>query len=124
MRWLYKQTAVWERDHTVSQINPSAGIEFDDKDSIPDRFAKVWRTIIDNRHNTLTAAQMKTAVEQFATIPLGRQVREEYNHSLMAPITEEGGQIAVAALHRHKAAGEDGMNNDFYIDLELGFQHN
>lgn len=34
----------------------------------------------------------------------------------MAPITEDDFLSAVAGLQRQKSGGEDGLNNDFYLD--------
>lgn len=47
-------------------------------------------------------------------IPEARRLKPEQNIGLMAEITEEGVIQSIADLNRHKAAGGDGLNNDFF----------
>ncbi|ETN14222.1 hypothetical protein PPTG_07856 [Phytophthora nicotianae INRA-310] len=51
VRWLFKETAVWERDQTVSQILPPPNLKFDPDMPIQERFSKVWKQITGKRHS-------------------------------------------------------------------------
>lgn len=59
---------------------------------------------------------MQTAIKELVTVPHEWRVREEDNKRYMAPVTEDDLLAVVAALQRHKASAEDGINNDFYLD--------
>ncbi|EGZ30441.1 hypothetical protein PHYSODRAFT_411873, partial [Phytophthora sojae] len=119
IRWLFKRTAVWERDQTVSTIQAPSGKTFDESLAIPERFSRVWATIMGQRYSCLTPQQMEAALKAFATVPLERRVQLEDNKRLLVPITEDDLLAAVADLQRNKAGGEDGLNNDFYLDLAV-----
>ncbi|OWZ17931.1 RxLR effector protein [Phytophthora megakarya] len=144
IRWLFKRTAIWERDQTVSHIQAPPDTHFDedlpiperfsqvwskllgkrhsnthfDEDlPIPERFSQVWSKLLGKRHSKLDAVEMKNAVAEFAVVPPERKVREQDNKQLMAPIAEDDLLAAIKELERHKAGGEDGLNNDFSKDL-------
>ena len=59
---------------------------------------------------------MRQAFEAFVTIPANRKMTLIENSSLLQPICLDDVVAAIAGLHRHKAAGPDGLNNDFYKD--------
>lgn len=53
-----------------------------------------------------------------ATIPIDRRVTAANNSALTAEMDVEDVLEAIAALNREKAAGPDGLNNDFYKDVQ------
>lgn len=117
IRWLFKKTAVWERDQSVSRILPPQGEHFGETLQIPERFSRVGAPIMRERHSKLDPEEMERAVAKFAVIPDERKVRAEDNQQLLAEITEADLLAAAKALEHRKAVDEDGLNNDFYRDL-------
>lgn len=117
MRLKFKRWSNWERDQTVTNIRASNGPEFPAITSILDRFAIEWSAIQGQRHSDFTGEdELRAALHDFVEIPECRKVRPEDNDFLMAEITTTEIAEAIESLSRHKATGEDGLNNDFYKD--------
>ncbi|OWZ07213.1 RxLR effector protein [Phytophthora megakarya] len=72
------------------------------------------------RHSELSPADMAIHLGKFVQIPKNRRVQTSENSLLMGPISEEEVLDAIKGLQRNKAGGEDGLNNDFYLDCAEG----
>ena len=74
------------------------------------------RLILGRSHNLLPGDILQYEFQALATIPAGRKLKQTDNDSLLRPVHLSEIIAATAGLHRHKAAGMYGFNNDFYID--------
>ena len=61
---------------------------------------------------------MRQAFEEFVTITAARKLTSVHNMSLLHPLSLAKVDTAITGLNRHKAAGPDGLNNDFYKDYQ------
>ena len=57
---------------------------------------------------------MLQAFEEFFTIPAARKLTSVHDKSLLQPVSLAEVVTVITGLNRHKAAGPDGINNDFY----------
>lgn len=114
LRWLYKNTSVREKDQTVSQIIVPNGSEVHPGTTIPDNFAIVWRRILGVEHREVLLSDLERKVAELFTISNTRQVSAEQNKILLAQIVESEILAAIKRLDRCKAAGSDGLNNDYF----------
>ncbi|GMF48220.1 unnamed protein product [Phytophthora fragariaefolia] len=113
VRWRFRRTAIWERDQRVTAI------------SAPPSKTSLNRPVV-CQHLGATVQQEPqihtnpgtgSSHRQIVRIPPDRKVSHSNNELLMAEIDEAELTQAVRSLQRHKVAGPDGLNNDFYKDL-------
>ncbi|OWZ18662.1 hypothetical protein PHMEG_0007213 [Phytophthora megakarya] len=117
VRWLFKKTAIWEHEQTISSNDPPIGMTFKEDDTIPVRFAKVREPIMRRQTQSGQPRSNANSGRVVRHGPVERKVSKQDNYRLMVPISEDDLLEAVAELQRHKAAGVDGLNNGFYLDL-------
>jgi hypothetical protein len=116
LRWRFKRISNWEKDQTIEEIQQINGSPFTRAMSISNCFASEWRTIFGAIHNALAGDELEREFDDFVSIPPERRLSDAQNADLIQPITSEEVIQAIAALSRHKAAGGDGLNNDFFKD--------
>ena len=121
LRWSFKRVADWERDQTVSCVDNLYGDAFDRNMSVAAKFASEWSPILGCVHRTASLPDLRMKINAFATIPAERRLSVSANHALMADFSEGDVLHAIMALSRHKSAGPDGLNNDFYKDTSALF---
>jgi len=112
LRWNFKRISTWEKDKSIAEIQQLHGAPFTRDMTTSDCFASEWKPIFGIIHNALAGAELENEFDKFVHIPLARRLSSEQNSCLMQPIKTEVIQ-AIVALSRHKAAGGDGLNNDF-----------
>jgi hypothetical protein len=117
LRWSFKRVSNWEKDQTVTAIHHHHGDPFPREMSIANRFVSEWKTVLGKVHNEYSGDELEREFDKFVHIPRSRRVSAEQNDDLMKPITEEEVIEAIAALNS-KAAGADGLNNDFFKDAQ------
>ena len=115
-RWSFKRVAYWERDQTVSRVDRLYGYAFDRNMSVAAKFASEWSPILGCVHRTVSLTDLRRKIRAFATIPAERRLSYLTNHALMVNFSEGDVLQALSDLSRHKSAGPDGLNNDFYKD--------
>lgn len=81
-----------------------------------DKFASEWSPLLSSIHRQVPLEELPAAFKAFVKIPEERFLTANDNQDLLADFTESEVLEAVAALSRQKAAGPDGLNNDFYKD--------
>ncbi|OWZ11839.1 Reverse transcriptase precursor [Phytophthora megakarya] len=118
VRRRFRRVSVWERDQTVSRILPTPGTVFAPESSIADKFAQEWNDIQGRSHRTVPLHDLTCRLDEFAIVPTERRVTDEHNAALTAAMDVYEVVESIRALNREKAAGPDGLNNDFYIDME------
>jgi hypothetical protein len=80
------------------------------------KFSTEWLPILGEVHSSIADTELERELDAFVTIPEDRQLKAEHNTAMLHEITPQEVIRAVASLNRHKAAGPDGLNNDFYKD--------
>ncbi|KAF1323645.1 Rxlr effector protein, partial [Globisporangium splendens] len=120
VRHFFRRIANWQRDQTISRLEPTPGRYHSPNASLADIMGAEWHQITGQSHAAVPPQKAEQRFDALVYIPETRKVTEEQNQDLMAPITEKEVREAIAALHRHKAGGVDSLNNDFYKDCEDG----
>jgi hypothetical protein len=69
-------------------------------------------------HNSVHGVELEQRFDAFVPIPEKRKLSNQDNSLLMQVITTDEFIRAIAALNRHRAAGPDGLNNDFFNDTQ------
>uniref|UniRef100_A0AAV1U726 Uncharacterized protein n=1 Tax=Peronospora matthiolae TaxID=2874970 RepID=A0AAV1U726_9STRA len=82
-----------------------------------DRFASEWQPILGVVHHQLQRPQLEAAFDAFVQVPAIRRVSAVDNGMLVKDISSTEVITAIEGLIRHKAAGMDGLNNDFLETL-------
>ncbi|KAF1327192.1 Rxlr effector protein, partial [Globisporangium splendens] len=118
VRHFFRRIANWQRDQTISRLEPTPGRYHPPNVSLADIMGAEWHQITGQSHATVPPHKAELRFDALVYIPETRKVTEAQNQDLMAPITEKEVREAIAALHRHKAGGVDSLNNDFYKDCE------
>ncbi|KAF1322123.1 Rxlr effector protein, partial [Globisporangium splendens] len=118
VRHFFRRIANWQRDQTISRLEPTPGRYHSPNASLADIMGAEWHQITGQSHAAVPPQKAEQRFDALVYIPETRKVTEEQNQDLMAPITEKEVREAIAALHRHKAGGVDSLNNDFYKDCE------
>ncbi|KAF1314926.1 Rxlr effector protein, partial [Globisporangium splendens] len=118
VRHFFRRIANWQRDQTISRLEPTPGRYHSPNASLADIMGAEWHQITGQSHAAVPPQKAEQRFDALVYIPGTRKVTEEQNQDLMAPITEKEVREAIAALHRHKAGGVDSLNNDFYKDCE------
>jgi exonuclease III len=118
LRWSFKRVSNWEQDQTITEIHQLHGKKFTRGMSIANRFKSEWQSILGQTHNEYAQPELEQKIDKFVEIPESRKISQQQNDSLMCEITEDEVIEAVTALNRNKAAGADGLNNDFFKDAQ------
>ncbi|KAF1326320.1 Rxlr effector protein, partial [Globisporangium splendens] len=118
VRHFFRRIANWQRDQTISRLEPTSGRYHPPSASLADIMGAEWHQITGQSHATVPPHKAELRFDALVYIPETRKVTEAQNQDLMAPIAEKEVREAIAALHRHKAGGVDSLNNDFYKDCE------
>jgi hypothetical protein len=118
VRHFFRRIANWQRDQTISRLEPTPGRYHPSNVSLADIMGAEWHQITGQSHATVPPHKAEQRFDALVYIPETRKVTEAQNQDLMAPITEKEVREAIAALHRNKAGGVDSLNNDFYKDCE------
>ncbi|KAF1313879.1 Rxlr effector protein, partial [Globisporangium splendens] len=118
VRHFFRRIANWQRDQTISRLEPTPGRYHSPNASLADIMGEEWHQITGQSHAAVPPQKAEQRFDALVYIPETRKVTEEQNQDLMAPIAEKEVQEAIAALHRHKAGGVDSLNNGFYKDCE------
>ena len=83
---------------------------------IADTFASEWAPVLSSSHRTIAVEELPAALQQFATISTKQRLTALDSDRLLRPISEAKVLLAVYGLSLHKAASEDGLNNDINND--------
>ncbi|KAF1336407.1 hypothetical protein FI667_g294, partial [Globisporangium splendens] len=118
VRHFFRRIANWQRDQTISRLEPTSGRYHPPNVSLADIMGAEWHQITGQSHATVLPYKAELRFDALVYIPETRKVTEAQNQDLMAPITEKEVREAIAALHRHKAGGVESLNNGFYKDCE------
>ncbi|KAF1315018.1 Rxlr effector protein, partial [Globisporangium splendens] len=118
VRHFFRRIANWQRDQTISRLEPTPGRYHSPNASLADIMGAEWHQITGQSHAAVPPQKAEQRFDALVYIPGTRKVTEAQNQDLMAPITEKEVREAIAALHRHKAGSVDSLNNDFYKDCE------
>ena len=86
--------------------------------SAADRFASEWKPILGAVHNSASPQLLDVQFDAFIKVPDTRQLSAIDSGMLMREICLNEVIDAIGALNRHKAAGADGLNNDFFKDTQ------
>ncbi|KAF1313680.1 Reverse transcriptase precursor, partial [Globisporangium splendens] len=106
VRHFFRRIANWQRDQTVSRLEPSPGRYHPPNASLADVMGAEWHQITGQSHATVPPHKAEQRFGALMYIPESRKVTEAQNQDLMAPITDKEVREAIAALHRHKIIGE------------------
>ena len=79
--------------------------------------AREWSTLLSKVHSTTTKQEKRTYLDKQINWKQIPTVNADDNARLMEEIQIEEVQQAIRSLHRGKAAGSDGLTNDFYKDF-------
>lgn len=101
----------------MTRINATTGPPFAAELSIPDRFAVTWASILGHSRREVASSDLLMEVRRFMDIPANRKVTDSQNKDLLAEIVQEDAEWAIKSIDRRKAAGQDGIGNDFYKDF-------
>jgi hypothetical protein len=118
LRWNFKRVSNWETDQTVTAIHRINGEPFSRGMTIAEKFKSEWKPIVATIHSAVRQEDMTTEFDKFVSIPAERKVSQSENADLMQEITRGEVIQAFTELNHHKAAGPDGLNNDFYKDTQ------
>ncbi|KAF1336675.1 Rxlr effector protein, partial [Globisporangium splendens] len=118
VRHFFRRIANWQRDQTISRLEPTPGRYHPPNVSLADVMGAEWHQITGQSHATVPPHKAGQRFDALVYIPETRKVTEAQNQDLMAPITEKEVREAITALHRNKAGGVDSLSNDFYKDCE------
>ena len=113
LRWQLKGLSNWERDQSISGLEKINGQPFQPGDTVANHFASEWSPILCRAHNTVPAPVLNQALRDFVTLPVDRVLSVDANALLMDHITLDEVLATIALLNSHKAAGSDGINNEF-----------
>ena len=83
-----------------------------------DRFASEWTPILGVVHHSTPFEHMATELDTFVQVPADKRISAADNQGLMRAISTDEVIQAISALNRHKAAGADGLNNEFFKDAQ------
>lgn len=86
--------------------------------AIAGKFASEWSPILSAIHRREPLEVLPSAVQRFVRIPTERILLKADNEALLAKFSEAEVLAAVSSLNRHKSAGPDRLNNDFYKDTK------
>ncbi|KAE9299141.1 hypothetical protein PF008_g23329 [Phytophthora fragariae] len=118
MRWEFKRVSNWEKYQTISAIKQMHGEKFRREMNIASKFGSEWKPVLGTAHNAFHGMALEVEFDKFVTIPNERRLTPADNRHLMQEITQEEVILAIRSLNRHKAAGPDGLNNDFFKDYQ------
>ncbi|KUF89544.1 hypothetical protein AM588_10002248 [Phytophthora nicotianae] len=117
IRRFYKKNSEWQRDQTISSIQPSPGHFYAADLPTEERMASEWNHILGISHATVPAKSLAKEFDKFVSIENEKKVNSTDLLKLMEPITEDETWKAINQLERHKSAGTSGLNHDFYKDF-------
>ncbi|KAE9273288.1 hypothetical protein PR003_g29950, partial [Phytophthora rubi] len=86
--------------------------------NIASKFGSEWKPVLGTAHNAFHGMALEVEFDKFVTIPNERRLTPADNRHLMQEITQEEVILAIRSLNRHRAAGPDGLNNDFFKDYQ------
>jgi exonuclease III len=118
LRWQFKRVSNWESDQTITGLDCINGEPFQREMSIADKFKSEWKPILGKVHSAVPGDKLESEFDSFVQVPASRRVTQKQNTELMETITTAEVIKAISDLNRHKAAGPDGLNNDFFKDIE------
>ena len=113
IRWQFKRASNWEKDQSITGLNRIHGQPFRQGDTVANKFASEWSPIFSQTYNTIHVSDLKQALLGFITMPPDRILSQADNGVLMSPFS-----LLEVIQARHKAAGPDGLNNDFLKDYQ------
>ena len=118
-RHFFKRVSNWSRDQTITKLTPSSGRTYSAGTSRANVMAGEWHHIIGRNHATVSEDQRERLFDKLLQVPASKRATKSWNDLIMAPIQPDDVETAIKSLQRHKAAGLDGLPNDFYKDCEL-----
>ena len=114
IRWNFVRVFMFERDQTITSIRNINGALFTRGMTTVDWFASEWQPILGAVHNSAPPQLLDSHVDDFGMIPESRHLSATDNSLLMHEICLNEVIEAIDALNRHKAAGTDVLNNNFF----------
>ena len=116
-RYIYRKNSLKARRNNIPVLVQKYSTTDFPKDA-PNQMAQEWRTLLSRVHSTTSKQEKKDYLEQNIDWEQIPKVNAMDNLSLMAEIRIDEVQQAIRSLHRGKAAGSDGLPNDFYKDFQ------
>uniref|UniRef100_A0AAV1TRZ0 Uncharacterized protein n=1 Tax=Peronospora matthiolae TaxID=2874970 RepID=A0AAV1TRZ0_9STRA len=120
LRSNFMRVSFFEKDQTITTIRHINGAAFTRTMTTADRFASEWQPILGVVHHRLQRPQLEAAFDAFVQVPASRCLSAFDNGMLIWVISLTEVITAIKGLNRHKAAGMDGLNNDFFQGLSGG----
>ena len=114
----FKRVSIFENDQTITTIRHINGSAFTRTMTTADRFASEWQYILGVVHHKLQRSQLEAAFDVLVQVPANLCVSAFDNGIRMTTISLNEVITAIKDLNRHKAAGTDGINNDFSEDTQ------
>jgi ribonuclease HI/exonuclease III len=111
---IFKRTSLRDPNPTITDIN--SPIPGPPTRTVADKMSEAWDTLLGKRHTTITPQEQINRSRLLFTIPPQHKLSTDEASYMMRVITREEVAAAIEDLSRHKAAGSDRLNNDFYKD--------
>ena len=120
-RYIYQKNSLKAKRNNIPGLVQKYSINDFPMDP-PNQMAQEWLTLLGKGHSTTTKQEKREYLEQKINWEHIPKVEATDNSRLMAEIQIEEVQQAIRSLHRGKAAGSDGLPNDFYKDFKLAVE--
>ncbi|KAF1328392.1 Rxlr effector protein, partial [Globisporangium splendens] len=89
VRHFFRRIANWQRDQTISRLEPTPGRYHPPNASLADIMGVEWHQITGQSHAAVPPQKAEQRFDALVYIPGTRKVTEAQNQDLMAPITEK-----------------------------------
>ncbi|KAF1318308.1 Rxlr effector protein, partial [Globisporangium splendens] len=115
VRHFFRRIANWQRDQTISRLEPTPGRFHSPNASLADIMGAEWNQITGQSHAAVPPQKAEQRFDALVYIPGTRKVTEAQNQDLMAPITEKEVREAIlimqAALDKAYHNSAEGLDD-------------
>ncbi|KAF1313870.1 Rxlr effector protein, partial [Globisporangium splendens] len=115
VRHFFRRIANWQRDQTISRLEPTPGRYHPPNASLADIMGAEWNQITGQSHAAVPPQKAEQRFDALVYIPGTRKVTEAQNQDLMAPITEKEVREAIlimqAALDKAYHNSAEGLDD-------------
>ncbi|KAF1318326.1 Rxlr effector protein, partial [Globisporangium splendens] len=115
VRHFFRRIANWQRDQTISRLEPTPGRYHSPNASLADIMGEEWNQITGQSHAAVPPQKAEQRFDALVYIPGTRKVTEAQNQDLMAPITEKEVREAIlimqAALDKAYHNSAEGLDD-------------
>ncbi|KAF1318324.1 Rxlr effector protein, partial [Globisporangium splendens] len=115
VRHFFRRIANWQRDQTISRLEPTPGRYHSPNASLADIMGEEWNQIAGQSHAAVPPQKAEQRFDALVYIPGTRKVTEAQNQDLMAPITEKEVREAIlimqAALDKAYHNSAEGLDD-------------